>query len=380
MPEKYIMDHVHGLMPFDRRLFQIIDTPEVQRLRNIKQLGVSYFVFPGATHNRLSHCLGVGHLAGKVYDRIVTSDMDMRPTDRLMFQAAGILHDIGHGPFSHVFEAEVMPTVLGYEAGAACPWNHEMQGLRLIDKLIDENHVDIFDTHQIKQLKAMITGEATGGRKFLGQVISNSDFGIDVDRLDYLQRDASVVGIDCDFNPGLMLTYMRLIDDDICFSAKKVFDVFQFFQTRYSMFTRLYQNTVSSGIELLLRDILLDANAELGLERMVDDLDMYVNLNDSILDVIQLAPGMEKAKQLLRRLKRRQLYKHVSSSTQPVDVLPDKHAQKKVTINYGMGAHNPLENIKFYMGNTLVKYNTFPSFLSLPATFSNTVYRVYDTS
>lgn len=369
------MDSIHGLMPWDHRLFPIIDTPEFQRLRGIKQLGVSYLCFPSATNTRLSHSLGVGYLAGEVFDRVVTPDLDLRDVDRLLFQAAGLLHDIGHGPFSHVFENEVMPALTGNHG-----WNHEDQSLRMIDRLIDENHIDLFDSSQIKQIKGMITGHVPGEYKFLQQIISNADSGIDVDRLDYFQRDAHAVGLSHGFNPNLILTYMKLVDNEICFDGRKVSDIFQFFATRYSLHSRLYQHSVSKAIEFMVRDALIAAAPTINLVNMVDDLELYSNLTDSILDVIRLTPGMSESKALLNRILRRQLYKLVQVSETPIEVESGQILQK-VVFNHGMGSNNPLDTVNFYHPHIAGTPRWKPSYttLCLPSKFETVMYRAFST-
>ena len=370
------MDSIHGLMPWDHQLFSIIDTPEFQRLRGIKQLGVAYLCFPGATHTRLSHSLGVGHLAGQVFDRVVTPDLDLRDIDRLLFQAAGLLHDIGHGPFSHVFENEVMPALIGNHA-----WNHEEQGLRLIDKLIDDNHIDLFDSSQVKQLKGMIMGQVPSEHKFLQQIISNQDSGIDVDRMDYFQRDAQVVGLSHGFNPNLILTYMHIVDSEICFDGRKVYDIFQFFATRYSLHSRLYQHSVSKAIEFMVRDALIAVTPTINLVGMVEDLDLYCNLTDAILDVIRLTPGISEAKKLLDRISRRQLYKMVQVSETPIEIKSGQILQK-VVFNHGMGPNNPLDTINFYHPHAAGTPRWKPSYgtLCLPSKFETVIYRAFSTT
>src|SRR5215831_15130763 len=109
---KRIRDPVHGLIVFqlskevDRAAWDLIDTPEFQRLRRVKQLGVSEFTFPGATHTRFSHCVGVYHVARSLIDVAARLAPAMRGKEHRMRAAllASLLHDLGHGPFSHAFE------------------------------------------------------------------------------------------------------------------------------------------------------------------------------------------------------------------------------------------------------------------------------------
>jgi HD superfamily phosphohydrolase len=372
---KYILDPIHGLMPFEKELIEIMDTPEFQRLREIKQLGASYYCFPSATHSRFSHSLGVSYLAGEFFDKINDPSLDLRPKDRLILQTAGLLHDIGHGPFSHVFENEVMPSLVGDHS-----WSHEDQGVRIIDHLIDSNYIDIFDTSEVKQIKGMIRGDIPKERKFMSQIIANHQSGIDVDRLDYLQRDAKSVGMETGFNPNLMLTYMSVIDDNICFNAKKCFDVFQFFQTRYTLHSKLYQHSVSKAVEIMIRDIFLEASTEIDFKSMVSDIDMYTKFNDSILDFINMSPGMPKAKALLKRLKTRDLYRlvNVSSTFPEIKSITCNDAVRKVTCHYGADKENPMVKVPFYDSTkTIVSWKSVPNFVNLPDVFSNSLYRIY---
>ena len=111
-PTKRVRDPVHGLIVFrlseevDRAAWELIDTPEFQRLRRVKQLGVSEFTFPGATHTRFSHCVGVYHVARRlieVANRFVPLAEHIPHRERVSLLAS-LLHDLGHGPFSHAFE------------------------------------------------------------------------------------------------------------------------------------------------------------------------------------------------------------------------------------------------------------------------------------
>uniref|UniRef100_A0AAX7SJQ5 HD/PDEase domain-containing protein n=1 Tax=Astatotilapia calliptera TaxID=8154 RepID=A0AAX7SJQ5_ASTCA len=99
-------DPIHGHIELHPLLVKIIDTPQFQRLRNIKQLGGGYFVFPGASHNRFEHSIGVGHLAGELAKtlKLKQPELDISERDVLCVQIAGLCHDLGHGPFSHLFD------------------------------------------------------------------------------------------------------------------------------------------------------------------------------------------------------------------------------------------------------------------------------------
>ena len=103
---KVINDPVHGHIEIPDYCLEVVDTPHFQRLRDLKQLGASYLVFPGASHNRFEHSLGVSYLAGKLVSRLQAQQPELGITrhDLKLTQLAGLCHDLGHGPFSHAFE------------------------------------------------------------------------------------------------------------------------------------------------------------------------------------------------------------------------------------------------------------------------------------
>nr|XP_020484389.2 deoxynucleoside triphosphate triphosphohydrolase SAMHD1-like [Labrus bergylta] len=111
---KVFNDPIHGSMELHPLLIKIIDTPQFQRLRFIKQLGGVYFVYPGASHNRFEHSIGVGYLAGKLAEALRSRQPELNITDRdvLCVQIAGLCHDLGHGPFSHLYDGMFLPKAL----------------------------------------------------------------------------------------------------------------------------------------------------------------------------------------------------------------------------------------------------------------------------
>src|SRR5438128_7427041 len=96
---KTVTDTVHGTIRLEPLTLDLLETLELQRLNSIRQVGLTYLVFPGANHSRVEHCLGVGHVAGEM-----AKALDLSPDERKLVKAAGLLHDVGHGPFSHTLE------------------------------------------------------------------------------------------------------------------------------------------------------------------------------------------------------------------------------------------------------------------------------------
>lgn len=135
---KLINDPVHGYISLSTDVVKIMDTEQFQRLRDLKQLGTSYHVFPGASHNRFEHCVGTSHLAGKLADRIYATqpDLDLRPRDCTLVKLAGLCHDLGHGPFSHAFEEFLHQHLPNH------PWKHEEMSVKMLKFLIDDNALE----------------------------------------------------------------------------------------------------------------------------------------------------------------------------------------------------------------------------------------------
>ncbi|VDI08708.1 uncharacterized protein MGAL_10B084197 [Mytilus galloprovincialis] len=135
---KVFNDPVHGHTEIHPLCVKIIDTPQFQRLRYLKQLGACYFVYPGAGHNRFEHCIGVCHLAGQLARTLKKRqpELDITNKDVLCVEIAGLCHDLGHGPFSHLFDGKFIPTVR-----PELKWKHEDASVKMFDYLIEENEL-----------------------------------------------------------------------------------------------------------------------------------------------------------------------------------------------------------------------------------------------
>lgn len=160
---KVLHDPIHKYISLQDEILQIIDTPQYQRLRDLKQLGTVSFVYAGATHNRFEHSIGVSYLSGAMIDHLASSqpDLDISAEERLWVRAAGAVHDLGHGPFSHVFDGLFLPS-----ARPGVKWSHEDMSLDLLDLLLDENGVEALDFGGGRNaVKHMVMGNKWKGPK-----------------------------------------------------------------------------------------------------------------------------------------------------------------------------------------------------------------------
>jgi uncharacterized protein len=192
-----INDPVHGVMVFNQEekkvIKQFIDTELFQRLRRIKQLGCGDLIFPGAVHTRFNHCLGVGYLAKRIYQRISynipSGEKIDKEKDKYSVMIAGLLHDVGHGPFSHAFEMLFDEKYRDAFAGKnekikKCKISHDDDWLR---KFIE----DLDFSGEVKR-SDIVDILINKNKTYLSDIISSQ---FDVDRMDYLLRDSHFCGV-----------------------------------------------------------------------------------------------------------------------------------------------------------------------------------------
>ena len=360
---KFINDRVHGQILIHPLLVQIIDSEEFQRLADIKQLGGSVYVYPSASHSRKEHSIGVCYLAEVMVRHLQQQQpsLGIDEDDVLCVSLAGLVHDIGHGPFSHMFEEfvhgvarrELKDATTGEErtrAETLLKWTHESMCEALLSHLLKANGIQLADHFslgadteaQLHFVGALVEGldsskawPANLGRprekRFLFDIVSCSRNGLDVDKLDYLVRDAM-----CAFGSSKppSVDILRIIrasrvlrrapdrDPEVCFEEKIMADINKVFEMRTNQHQHLYKHRVVNVAEAMVSDIFEHAkNFQFrGPDdqpcRLVDavlDPAAYVLLDDTILNEISrsLQPGLEEARTLLRRLKRREFYSQV---------------------------------------------------------------------
>lgn len=401
---KIINDPIHGHIDLSSDVVDIIDTPQFQRLRNLKQLGVSYFIFPGGSHNRFEHSVGVCHLASSLVERILKDQRELERTEHDIKCAsiAGLCHDLGHGPFSHTFEHFIHLEFPNLK------FKHEGMSLKMLDYLIDDNGINV-DEDERKLIKSMIIGDRGGNeRKWIYDIVNNDRNSIDVDKFDYIARDCHSIGLKSSYDYSRLLKFSRVIDDELCFHAKESYNIYEMFHTRYSLFKQIYTHRVGKAIEFMICDIFRSANSYLNIQDRLFDPKEYISLNDNIIHEIEFSklPELKKSRDLIQRLRKRELYKLADEVIIP-DFSSPELIDKILTItaddvynckeydavlnkeniiidvfecNYAMKKKNPVNNVSFY-----TKWNLQESFkisqekvsLLIPHVFSETIVRVY---
>ncbi|MFN1216393.1 HD domain-containing protein [Chryseobacterium kwangjuense] len=234
---KIINDPVHGFIRIPHEiLFDIIQHPYFQRLRRIGQTGLLNLIFPGAMHTRFHHALGAMHLMFTALETLRQKGIKITEEEEKGAMLAILLHDIGHGPFSHALENMLMDD-----------WHHEKLSLLLMHKLNEE-----FEG-QLSVAIEMFQGKYH--RKFFNQLISSQ---LDVDRLDYLNRDSFFTGVsEGNINTQRIISMMNVCSEgELVIDAKGVYSIENFLTARMFMYWQVYYHKTSALAEFLLVKIL----------------------------------------------------------------------------------------------------------------------------
>ncbi len=290
-----IYDIIHGNISLCETAKKIIDTIEFQRLRDIKQLGCCYLVFPCAVHTRFEHSLGVYHLAKNYVDILNVDGQYFTKREQLCISIAGLIHDIGHGPYSHLFDDIVSKKK-----------QHEYRS-GLILRMMNEKYEIGFSDDEIDFIIEVINPTKNG---YKYQVISNKN-GIDVDRFDYLMRDIHMTGLNYGIEFQRIMNYSKIIDGQIQYSDKVKTNIEDFFHIRFIMYREVYNHRKVRSLEHMMKEYLRMVEDKINIKGIVesDDIDKFIELDDSI---INLKGVSDQASQLVLRMKTRRIYKIVA--------------------------------------------------------------------
>ncbi|XP_046390256.1 deoxynucleoside triphosphate triphosphohydrolase SAMHD1-like [Ischnura elegans] len=344
MEFKVFNDSVHGHMEMHPLCVKIIDTPEFQRLRNIKQVGLTYLVYPGAAHNRFEHSLGVCYLAGEMVEALKKNqpDLNINEVDKLCVQIAGLCHDIGHGPFSHLWE--------NFLKQKGLKWHHEDQSVVMFNHLLEKNDLigefEKYGLHECERrfITELILGKGDScdqGKEFLFQIVCNQTNSIDVDKWDYLMRDGLHLNLKVSFDYQRVLKFCRVIEKEECgkktlhigFRNKEAYNLYEMFVVRATLHYRAYQHRVVVLLTQMVVDAFLaaddhfifklDGNIVYKLSQAHEKPEIWTNLTDNIFYEIlgSYTNELATAKDILNLILRRKLYKFIAS----INVVPSEY-------------------------------------------------------
>ncbi|KAA1479101.1 HD-domain/PDEase-like protein [Dentipellis sp. KUC8613] len=313
-----LRDPIHDYIELHPKVWQVIDTKHFQRLRSIKQLGTSYYVWPGASHNRFEHCLGVAYLARIMIEHLVKSQPELAITARDVecVELAGLCHDLGHGPWSHVWDNQFIPKALKGKK-----WQHEDASEMMFDDMIKAYDLDI-PPKDATFIKALIAGnpeQAKGEKSFLFDIVANKRNGVDVDKFDYIARDSRAIGDSGNLSLSRLIHSARVIDNQICYDIKDANQIYELCHTRFSLHKRIYHHKTAKAIEYMIIDAMLAAEPYLKIAEQIEDPARYLYLDDSIMNFIERseAPELEESRRIFGRIKNRDLYRCVDYGVFP---------------------------------------------------------------
>ncbi|XP_016100269.1 deoxynucleoside triphosphate triphosphohydrolase SAMHD1-like [Sinocyclocheilus grahami] len=405
---------IHHHMELHPLLVKITDTPQFQRLRHIKQLGGTYLVYPGTSHNRFEHSLGVAYLAGCLVKVLHDNQpkLNISEQDLLCVQIAGLCHDLGHSPFSHVFDGLVIPEVQKIKQSKGLPddipekWKHEQMSVQMFDDIVKRlkaENEDVLKEHGLDDedvifIKELIEGAKTSewtykgrdaDKSFLYEIVANKQNGIDVDKWDYSARDCHHLGIRNSFDHQRLLKFARVCKvngrNHICFRDKEADNVYDMFRTRYTLHRQAYQHKICNIIEDMFDEALVRADRDLHEGKPEDMLKIseaiktaedYSKLTDEIFEQISssTSDNLKESRDILNKIVRRKLPKFVGEARltekniskeelkktwkaavqkyKPTDPTVSLNADDLpvyvVDLDHGMKEQNPIENVYFY--------------------------------
>ena len=233
---KIINDPVHGFIKIPYEIiFDIIEHPYFQRLRRISQTGLLNLIFPGATHTRFHHALGAMHLMFTALETLKLKGVSISKEEEKSALLAILLHDIGHGPFSHALESTLMDS-----------WHHEKLSLLLMEELNKEFAGELTTAIEMFQGRYQ--------RKFFNQLISSQ---VDVDRLDYLKRDSFFTGVaEGNINTQRIISMMNVSEDELVIDEKGIYSIENYLTARMFMYWQVYFHKTSVLAEHMLIKIM----------------------------------------------------------------------------------------------------------------------------
>lgn len=364
-----IFDPVHREYELRPELIDIINTPIFQRLRRLRQLATAHWVWLGANHTRFEHSISVAYLAGLLASSLQQKQPELNITSRqiLLVELAGLLHDVGHGPFSHLFDDVFLKDVRGKMA------HHEERSVAIIDELLRKSTY-VYSTEEIAFVQSLVSPKP-GQSGFLYDIVANMHSHLDVDKLEYIKRDARACGLSqggFDTDTMRIINAARVIDDHICYHQKVYEDIYNLFHTRYRLHTTVYRHPAVRAIHFMVSDALYESR--LPLAESIDDIETFCRFDDTILDHIRMSTNMEqqKARDIIHRIDTRQLYKVVDTHkrSKPWRTIPtpeqlaefdDLLHPDMIIVDYscvgfiGKADGHPMDHLRFYDSSKLDK-------------------------
>jgi len=300
-----VRDTVHKYISFSELERQVMGAPSVQRLRRIKQLSYAELTYPGADYSRFPHSLGVMYLAGRMA-RVLLSASAIEKEDIQKVRVAALLHDVGHGPFSHMYE-DLLSTRRGM--------THEDLAAWIITKssIADVLAAGGYDPKEISELAS---GKSQSANPLLNQIVSGY---FDADVMDYLVRDSLHTGVEYGhIDSERLIDSLVPLDKTLAIDSTALYALESFYFARYMMFKAVYFHKTVRAAGVMVSRAMHLADEGLGLTAF-ESVDDFLVLDDwyvmqSIVRSEENTGTMKKAKELMDRLRSRNLFKSAYES------------------------------------------------------------------
>jgi len=287
----FIKDPIYGYIHITEEEKNLIDTKEFQRLHRIRQLPLADIVYPAAVHTRFEHCLGTMYLANLYANAI---PVEVKSEENKLIRFASLLHDIGHGPFSNLFEPILIEKL---------KMDHEQVGKQIIIQSEIADKLNLYGFNP-KEVGEIITGESTKIKKYLSQIIKS---GLDADKLDFIKRDnfhsgAGYGNIDIE----RLVTTMEIHNDELAINMTALYTFELFILSRIKSFEAIYFHKTLRAAQILLLKALRITIDELGL---LNNFNVYEYLNLDDYRLWYLISSSKDGGKILSRLESRDLIK-----------------------------------------------------------------------
>lgn len=296
-------DELYGPLEIPQYCWPIIDTTEFQRMRHIPQLGCANLVYPGATHTRFEHCLGTCHLAKTFMAHLneTQPELDIKPLHTKSVIVAALCHDLGHGPWSHCFEA----VAAQYDT----KWDHEEMSCSILRYIVKKHEIDIED-EVVEAACCFIHGKVYQPYpRWLACIVANKQSDIDIDKFDYLARDMNRSLSICRFEYDRLIYHCKVVEDQLAWKISEIPTIERMFYNRNDMHQRVYQHRVNQAYRAMVLDMLLAAEPYLNIGKSLNDPEDFCKLDARLQYLIELGQCGEEAQKIALKMNERKIYK-----------------------------------------------------------------------